>query len=188
MAEEEEFDDVMEITPRAQYSVFPEVNDNVEWDEFGVIPKEYVPVLDLKDREEEEREEDELYGEVGATVACDWQEDETVEYSKYTTSEDQLEVKCRREYIDFNGLGDYATLHAAIREINPKHVICWHGGPAQRAFLTKRLEEDRQYAVQAAENGEAVEIMSDRTVTKMRLDEVMVRRLQKETVGDYEVW
>lgn len=61
----------MEIAPRAQFSVFPEVNDNVEWDEFGVIPKEYVPVLDLKDREEEEREEDELFGEVGASVVCE---------------------------------------------------------------------------------------------------------------------
>ena len=68
-----------------------------------------------------------------------------MEYSKYTTTAEQLEVKCRREYIDFNGLGDYATLHAAIREISPKHVITWHGGQVQRAFLTKRLEEDRQY-------------------------------------------
>ena len=49
--EEEEFDDVVEVAPRAQHSVFPEVNDNVEWDEFGVIPKEYVPVLDLNDEQ-----------------------------------------------------------------------------------------------------------------------------------------
>lgn len=55
--EEEEFDDVVEVAPRAQHSVFPEVNDNVEWDEFGVIPKEYVPVLDLKGEEEEREEE-----------------------------------------------------------------------------------------------------------------------------------
>lgn len=111
-----------------------------------------------------------------------------MEYSKYTTTAEQLEVKCRREYIDFNGLGDYATLHAAIREISPKHVITWHGGQVQRAFLMKRLEEDRQYEVRAAADGETVEITSDRTVTTMRLDEAMARQLKKEAVGDYEVW
>ena len=111
-----------------------------------------------------------------------------MEYSKYTTTAEQLEVKCRREYIDFNGLGDYATLHAAICEISPKHVITWHGGQVQRAFLTKRLEEDRQYEVRAAADGETVEITSDRTVTTMRLDEAMARQLKKEAVGDYEVW
>ena len=81
-----------------------------------------------------------------------------MEYSKYTTTAEQLEVKCRREYIDFNGLGDYATLHAAIREISPKHVITWHGGQVQRAFLTKRLEEDRQYEVRAAADGDQLTV------------------------------
>ena len=42
--------------------------------------------------------------------------------------------------------------------------------------------------LQAAADGETVEITSDRTVTTMRLDEAMARQLKKEAVGDYEVW
>ena len=92
-----------------------------------------------------------------------------MEYCKYTTATETLEVKCRHDYIDFNGLADYSTLHGAIREISPNHIICWHGGAQQRGFLMQRLAEDRRYDVKGAGDGESIEITSDHTVTIMRL-------------------
>lgn len=111
-----------------------------------------------------------------------------MEYCKYTIATETLEVKCRHDYIDFNGLADYSTLHGAIREISPNHIICWHGGAQQRGFLMQRLAEDRRYDVKGAGDGESIEITSDHTVTIMRLDEAMVSGLKREMIGDYEVW
>ncbi len=50
--------------PRAQHVLFEEVNDNVKWDEFGVIPNEYIPVLNLKKEDEDENDDDDLFDEV----------------------------------------------------------------------------------------------------------------------------
>ena len=63
--EEDSFDDLVdEVVPRAQHVLFEEVNDNVKWDEFGVIPNEYIPVLNLKKEDEDENDDDDLFDEV----------------------------------------------------------------------------------------------------------------------------
>ena len=53
-----------EVVPRAQHVLLEEVNDNVKWDEFGVIPNEYIPVLNLKKEDEDENDDDDLFDEV----------------------------------------------------------------------------------------------------------------------------
>lgn len=60
-----------EVVPRAQHVLFEEVNDNVKWDEFGVIPNEYIPVLNLKKEDEDENDDDDLFDEVATARGHD---------------------------------------------------------------------------------------------------------------------
>lgn len=59
------------MVPRAQHVLFEEVNDNVKWDEFGVIPNEYIPVLNLKKEDEDENDDDDLFDEVATARGHD---------------------------------------------------------------------------------------------------------------------
>ena len=72
MEEEDSFDDLVdEVAPRTQHVLFEEVNDNVKWDEFGVIPTEYVPVLNLNKDDDDENEDEDLFDEVVTTRVRD---------------------------------------------------------------------------------------------------------------------
>jgi len=93
----------------------------------------------------------------------------------------------RREYIDMNGLSDYATMHGMIRSIHPTHVICWHGLPQQRDFFMDKLRRDNQYDVIVAEEGSPAEIVSEHSVMTMRLDEHLLIAIDRQVIGETEV-
>ena len=93
----------------------------------------------------------------------------------------------RREYVDLNGLSDYATLHGMIRSVHPVHVICWHGLPKQRDFFMEKLRSDNQYDVLLADECTPVEVVSEHTAMTMRLDERLLATLERQMIGDTEV-
>ena len=93
----------------------------------------------------------------------------------------------RLEYIDMNGLSDYATMHGMIRSIHPTHVICWHGLPQQRDFFMDKLRRDNQYDVIVAEEGSPAEIVSEHSVMTMRLDEHLLIAMDRQVIGETEV-
>ena len=101
-------------------------------------------------------------------------------------SEDVIRLSIRREFVDFNGLTDYPSLHDMITSLHPSEIICWHGLPSQQEFLFSHLQQDN-YAVVRAGNLEKVEIQSHNSIEIMRLDERLLAALPRQKVGEYEV-
>ena len=100
---------------------------------------------------------------------------------------DELSIALRREYIDFNGLTDYPSLHDMIMRLKPSDIICWHGDSAQRDFLRSHLEHDDSYAVTLATNGETVEIHSHNSIVDMQLDDALLASLPRQKINEYEI-
>lgn len=114
-------------------------------------------------------------------------QEEEKNYYTYKISQDELSVAIRREFIDFNGLTDYPSLHNIIKRLKPSDVICWHGSPAQRDFLRSHLQQDDSYAVMLANNGETVEIQSHNSIVDMQLDDSLLASLSRQKIGEYEI-
>ena len=157
---------------------FAYIDDDVNYDEYGIKPrKEYEPIL--------ERDEDEDEGELEDDYL---KEQQKTDYYDYEVVEGEtLTVNMRRERVDYTGLSDYPTLHSIIREINPSQIICWHGPQENRDYVVNRYRGDQQYVIHTAENQQTIEVVSRYNFTKVRLDDALLKVLHQRTIGDYEI-
>lgn len=157
---------------------FPYVDDDVLFDEYGIRPyKKYEPILVRDDDDSSDLEEE------------SYKEEEKKDFFEYKPTEEgaSITVTMRREKVDYCGLSDYQTMHSIVREINPSQIICWHGPRENRDFIVKRFQEDRQYVLHTAENQQTIEVESRYNITKMRLDDELLKSLTHYTIGEYEI-
>lgn len=99
-----------------------------------------------------------------------------------------LNVRCKIEYIDFEGRSDGRSIKTIIGHVMPRKIILVHGSKESSGTLRKYCEEHVTNTVMIPNNDQCVDITSDSSVYKIILKDSFARSLKFQKIDDeYEV-
>lgn len=107
---------------------------------------------------------------------------------KTITRQEDIEVRCRVRFINFEGRSDGKSAKTIIQHVQPRKLIVIHGTEAAKQnlkeFVLRKCECD---AVEIPKAGQTVNVTSNTEVVKILIKNSMERQLRFRRVGGYEV-
>jgi cleavage and polyadenylation specificity factor subunit 2 len=115
------------------------------------------------------------------------QKQEIPENSKRVERQISVEVYCRVEFVDFEGLSDRESVLFKIDAMKPKKVIIVHTETTCGQLLKQGLEMRECKTVLLPKQDETIDLAQDVSKFKVRLQEAVYNILDRHTIGQYEV-
>nr|KAJ3422087.1 cleavage and polyadenylation specificity factor subunit 2 [Polyrhizophydium stewartii] len=109
--------------------------------------------------------------------------------SKYTVEEGVLSLRCRLQYIDFEGRSDGKSLKNIVAKLAPRKLILVRGDQASTQHFADfcRDIEGGGSEVYCPAPGECINVSSATNLYQVVLTDALVNSLQTSKLGDYEL-
>lgn len=97
-----------------------------------------------------------------------------------------LSVRCRVEFIDYEGRSDRESVIKILARLQPRKLIIIHGEPEAKKLLAEASKETSKQ-IRIPENGQNVDITSETNIRKVNLTDALLHSLDFVQVGEYEI-
>jgi len=154
----------------------------VQWDDYGEITKP-------EDYMDPNAEYDEMgMKDVGENEGAEGEEeeDETIP-TKCIAQQVAVDVRCRIEYVDYEGRSDGPSIKRIVAQVAPRKMIIVHGSDESSQSLASHFSRHLGVPVFVPANGEKANIPIDTNVYKVKLNDSLASSLSLVQVGEYEV-
>lgn len=97
-----------------------------------------------------------------------------------------LDVRCRVEFIDYEGRSDRESVIKILARLQPRKLIIIHGDKEAKQRLGEATKETSKQ-IRIPENGQNVDITSETNIRKVNLTDSLLQSLDFVQVGEYEI-
>ncbi|XP_013875428.1 cleavage and polyadenylation specificity factor subunit 2 [Austrofundulus limnaeus] len=167
------------------YPMFPVHEERVKWDEYGEI----IRVEDFLIPELQATEEEKNKLESGLTNGDEpMDQDLSVVPTKCISSVENLEIKARITYIDYEGRSDGDSIKKIINQMKPRQLVIVNGSPEASQDLAESCRAfSKDIKVYTPKLQETVDATSETHIYQVRLKDSLVSSLQFCKAKDTEL-
>ncbi|CAB1339891.1 unnamed protein product [Coregonus sp. 'balchen'] len=171
---------------KKSYPMFPTHEERVKWDEYGEIirPEDFlVPELQATEEEKNKLES----GMANGDEPMD-QDSSSKVPTKCTSTTENLEIKARVTYIDYEGRSDGDSIKKIINQMKPRQLVIVHGPPEASLDLAESCKAfTKDIKVYTPKLQETVDATSETHIYQVRLKDSLVSSLQFCRAKDTEL-
>uniref|UniRef100_A0A672GF25 Cleavage and polyadenylation specificity factor subunit 2 n=1 Tax=Salarias fasciatus TaxID=181472 RepID=A0A672GF25_SALFA len=170
---------------KKSYPMFPTHEERIKWDEYGeIIRLEEFLVPELQGTEEEK-----IKLESGLTNGDEpMDQDLSVVPTKCISSIENLEIRARITYIDYEGRSDGDSIKKIINQMKPRQLVIVHGPPEASLDLAESCKAfSKDIKVYTPKLQETVDATSETHIYQVRLKDSLVSSLQFCKAKDTEL-
>uniref|UniRef100_A0A665WNL2 Cleavage and polyadenylation specificity factor subunit 2 n=1 Tax=Echeneis naucrates TaxID=173247 RepID=A0A665WNL2_ECHNA len=170
---------------KKSYPMFPAHEERIKWDEYGeIIRLEEFLVPELQATEEEKSKL-----ESGLTNGDEpMDQDLSVVPTKCISSVENLEIRARIMYIDYEGRSDGDSIKKIINQMKPRQLVIVHGPPEASLDLAESCKAfSKDIKVYTPKLQETVDATSETHIYQVRLKDSLVSSLQFCKAKDTEL-
>ncbi|XP_037541497.1 cleavage and polyadenylation specificity factor subunit 2 [Nematolebias whitei] len=170
---------------KKSYPMFPVHEERIKWDEYGeVIRMEDFLIPELQATEEEKNKL-----ESGLTNGDEpMDQDLSVVPTKCISSVENLEIKARITYIDYEGRSDGDSIKKIINQMKPRKLVIVNGSPEASQDLAESCKAfSKDIKVYTPKLQETVDATSETHIYQVRLKDSLVSSLQFCKARDTEL-
>uniref|UniRef100_A0A8C6KAJ4 Cleavage and polyadenylation specificity factor subunit 2 n=1 Tax=Nothobranchius furzeri TaxID=105023 RepID=A0A8C6KAJ4_NOTFU len=170
---------------KKSYPMFPVHEERIKWDEYGeIIRVEEFLVPELQATEEEKSKL-----ESGLTNGDEpMDQDLSVVPTKCISSIENLEIRARIAYIDYEGRSDGDSIKKIINQMKPRQLVIVHGSPEASQDLAESCKAfSKDIKVYTPKLQETVDATSETHIYQVRLKDSLVSSLQFCKAKDTEL-
>ncbi|XP_072302391.1 cleavage and polyadenylation specificity factor subunit 2 [Eucyclogobius newberryi] len=171
---------------KKSYPMFPMHEDRLKWDEYGeVIRLEDFLVPELQTNEEEK-----IKLESGLTNGNKepMDQDLSVVPTKCVSSIENLEIRARVSYIDYEGRSDGDSIKKIINQMKPRQLVIVHGSPEASLDLAQSCRAfSKDLKVYTPKLQETIDATSETHIYQVRLKDSLVSSLHFCKAKDTEL-
>ncbi|XP_077443541.1 cleavage and polyadenylation specificity factor subunit 2 [Stigmatopora argus] len=170
---------------KKSYPMFPTHEDRIKWDEYGeIIRIEDFLVPELQATEEEKSKLDTSLTNGDEPM----DQDLSVVPTKCVSSIENLEIKARITYIDYEGRSDGDSIKKIINQMKPRQLVVVHGPPEASLELAESCKAfSKDLKVYTPKLQETVDATSETHIYQVRLKDFLVSSLQFCKAKDTEL-
>ncbi|XP_041721216.1 cleavage and polyadenylation specificity factor subunit 2 isoform X2 [Coregonus clupeaformis] len=171
---------------KKSYPMFPTHEERVKWDEYGEIirPEDFlVPELQATEEEKNKLESGMAKGDEPMD-----QDSSSKVPTKCTSTTENLEIKARVTYIDYEGRSDGDSIKKIINQMKPRQLVIVHGPPEASLDLAESCKAfTKDIKVYTPKLQETVDATSETHIYQVRLKDSLVSSLQFCRAKDTEL-
>ncbi|CDQ66128.1 unnamed protein product [Oncorhynchus mykiss] len=171
---------------KKSYPMFPTHEERVKWDEYGEIirPEDFlVPELQATEEEKNKLESGMAKGDEPMD-----QDLSSKVPTKCTSTTENLEIKARVTYIDYEGRSDGDSIKKIINQMKPRQLVIVHGPPEASLDLAESCKAfTKDIKVYTPKLQETVDATSETHIYQVRLKDSLVSSLQFCRAKDTEL-
>uniref|UniRef100_A0A3Q3WY85 Cleavage and polyadenylation specificity factor subunit 2 n=1 Tax=Mola mola TaxID=94237 RepID=A0A3Q3WY85_MOLML len=170
---------------KKSYPMFPTHEERIKWDEYGeIIRLEEFLVPELQATEEEKSKL-----ESGLTNGDEpMDQDLSVLPTKCISSIENLEIRARITYIDYEGRSDGDSIKKIINQMKPRQLVIVHGPPEASLDLAESCKAfSKDIKVYTPKLQETIDATSETHIYQVRLKDSLVSSLQFCKAKDTEL-
>lgn len=97
-----------------------------------------------------------------------------------------VDVRCRVEYVDFEGRVDSTSASKVVARLAPRRLIILHGAKRNKERMKRNVRKECNEIFIPA-NGQYVDITSETNIHRVNLDDVLIQGLEFVQVGEYDI-
>ncbi|XP_017267215.1 cleavage and polyadenylation specificity factor subunit 2 [Kryptolebias marmoratus] len=170
---------------KKSYPMFPVHEERIKWDEYGEI----IRVEDFLIPELQATEEEKNKLESGLTNGDEpMDQDLSVVPTKCISSVENLEIKARITYIDYEGRSDGDSIKKIINQMKPRQLVIVHGSPEASQDLAESCKAfSKDLKVYTPKLQETIDATSETHIYQVRLKDSLVSSLQFCKAKDTEL-
>ncbi|KAJ0061179.1 hypothetical protein NL108_010483, partial [Boleophthalmus pectinirostris] len=171
---------------KKSYPMFPTHEDRIKWDEYGeIIRLEDFLVPELQANEEEKIKLESALTN-GAKEPMD--QDLSVVPTKCVSSIENLEIRARVSYIDYEGRSDGDSIKKIINQMKPRQLVIVHGSPEASLDLAQSCRAfSKDLKVYTPKLQETIDATSETHIYQVRLKDSLVSSLHFCRARDTEL-
>ncbi|XP_033846631.1 cleavage and polyadenylation specificity factor subunit 2 [Periophthalmus magnuspinnatus] len=161
---------------KKSYPMFPTHEERIKWDEYGeIIRLEDFLVPELQANEEEKIKLESALTN-GAKEPMD--QDLSVVPTKCVSSIENLEIRARVSYIDYEGRSDGDSIKKIINQMKPRQLVIVHGAPEASLDLAQSCRAfSKDLKVYTPKLQETIDATSETHIYQVRLKDSLVSSL-----------
>uniref|UniRef100_A0A8C6WE62 Cleavage and polyadenylation specificity factor subunit 2 n=1 Tax=Neogobius melanostomus TaxID=47308 RepID=A0A8C6WE62_9GOBI len=171
---------------KKSYPMYPTHEERIKWDEYGeVIRLEDFLVPDLQSIDEEK-----IKMESGLTNGAKepMDQDLSVVPTKCVSSIENLEIRARVSYIDYEGRSDGDSIKKIINQMKPRQLVIVHGSPEASLDLAESCRAfSKDLKVYTPKLQETIDATSETHIYQVRLKDSLVSSLHFCKAKDTEM-
>uniref|UniRef100_H2M7W9 Cleavage and polyadenylation specificity factor subunit 2 n=1 Tax=Oryzias latipes TaxID=8090 RepID=H2M7W9_ORYLA len=170
---------------KKSYPMFPTHEERIKWDEYGeIIRLEDFLVPELQAAEDEKSKLDS--GLTNGDEPMD--QDLSVVPTKCISNMENLEIRARITYIDYEGRSDGDSIKKIINQMKPRQLVIVHGPPEASQDLAESCKAfSKDIKVYTPKLQETVDATSETHIYQVRLKDSLVSSLQFCKAKDTEL-
>ncbi|XP_014000188.2 cleavage and polyadenylation specificity factor subunit 2 isoform X1 [Salmo salar] len=171
---------------KKSYPMFPTHEERVKWDEYGEIirPEDFL-VPELQATEEEKNKLESCMAKGDEPMD---QDSSSKVPTKCTSTTENLEIKARVTYIDYEGRSDGDSIKKIINQMKPRQLVIVHGPPEASLDLAESCKAfTKDIKVYTPKLQETVDATSETHIYQVRLKDSLVSSLQFCRAKDTEL-
>ncbi|XP_065184481.1 cleavage and polyadenylation specificity factor subunit 2-like [Sycon ciliatum] len=174
--------------------MFPFAEEKIKWDDYGQIIKreDYVKFQSAvpeekpeEDAAEEEMDDDAVKEEPGKS-----KEAEVDIPTKVVTTMRRIDVRCRRQFIDFEGRSDGESIKRILNLVKPRQLILVHGSAEASSHLQEYCHTAKDMSINQVWSpavGDTVDATCESHIFQARLKDSLVTSLKFTSAKDMEL-
>ncbi|KAK7907649.1 hypothetical protein WMY93_016261 [Mugilogobius chulae] len=171
---------------KKSYPMFPTHEDRIKWDEYGEI----IRLEDFLVPELQTNEEEKIKLESGLTNGAKepMDQDLSVVPTKCVSSIENLEIRARVSYIDYEGRSDGDSIKKIINQMKPRQLVIVHGSPEASLDLAQSCRAfSKDLKVYTPKLQETIDATSETHIYQVRLKDSLVSSLHFCKAKDTEL-
>lgn len=171
---------------KKSYPMFPTHEERIKWDEYGEI----IRLEDFLVPELQANEEEKIKLESGLTNGAKepMDQDLSVVPTKCVSSIENLEIRARVSYIDYEGRSDGDSIKKIINQMKPRQLVIVHGSPEASLDLAESCRAfSKDLKVYTPKLQETIDATSETHIYQVRLKDSLVSSLHFCKAKDTEL-
>ncbi|RCH82507.1 cleavage and polyadenylation specificity factor subunit 2, partial [Rhizopus stolonifer] len=178
------------------YRMFPYLEKRKKIDDYGeaIQVEHYMKASDFERIEQEKKnldeganfaKEDEMMLDIDEPLLPGRDESPT----KYTSTNEKLQVQCVLRYVDLEGLSDGRSMKTILPQIAPRKLIIVHGSKASTEDLANAFQGTDHFTKEifTPSVSEVLNVSAATNIYRIKLTDSMVSSLRFSKLDDYEL-